>query len=52
MLVPDIVVVFGLDVAFGGVFHCTVGLLQKYGKTKLLLKLNCIICWWYVCDNI
>jgi len=38
MLVPDVVVVFGLDVAFGGVFRCTVGLQQKYGKTKSLLK--------------
>lgn len=26
------VVIFGEDVAFGGVFRCTVGLRDKYGK--------------------
>lgn len=26
------VAVFGEDVAFGGVFRCTVGLKDKYGK--------------------
>jgi len=26
-----VLVVFGEDVAFGGVFRCTVGLRQKYG---------------------
>lgn len=25
--------IFGEDVAFGGVFRCTVGLREKYGKT-------------------
>ena len=25
-------VIFGEDVAFGGVFRCTVGLQEKYGK--------------------
>jgi len=30
--VADVAVVFGEDVAFGGVFRCTVGLRQKYGK--------------------
>ena len=29
--VCDVAVVFGEDVAFGGVFRCTVGLRQKYG---------------------
>jgi len=29
--VSDVAVVFGEDVAFGGVFRCTVGLRQKYG---------------------
>jgi len=32
MLVLELAVVFGEDVAFGGVFRCTVGLRQKYGK--------------------
>lgn len=27
-----ILVIFGEDVAFGGVFRCTVGLKDKYGK--------------------
>ena len=27
-----VVVIFGEDVAFGGVFRCTVGLRDKYGK--------------------
>jgi len=36
----DVAVVFGEDVAFGGVFRCTVGLRQKYGKIKLFIKLN------------
>ena len=27
-----VVVIFGEDVAFGGVFRCTVGLKDKYGK--------------------
>ena len=28
--------VFGEDVAFGGVFRCTVGLLDKYGKSRAI----------------
>ncbi len=28
-------VVFGEDVAFGGVFRCTVGLQDKYGKDRV-----------------
>jgi hypothetical protein len=28
----SIPVIFGEDVAFGGVFRCTVGLRDKYGK--------------------
>ena len=28
-------VVFGEDVAFGGVFRCTVGLQEKYGKDRV-----------------
>eukprot|EP00158_Paraphelidium_tribonemae_P001503 Partr_v1_DN24484_c0_g1_i1_m66422 putative branched chain keto acid dehydrogenase E1, beta polypeptide len=31
----DRAVVFGEDVAFGGVFRCTVGLLQKYGRDRV-----------------
>ena len=27
-------IVFGEDVAFGGVFRCTVGLQEKYGKDR------------------
>lgn len=30
-------VIFGEDVAFGGVFRCTVGLRDKYGKIFLFL---------------
>jgi len=33
--VCDIAVVFGEDVAFGGVFRCTVGLTQKYGINNM-----------------
>lgn len=29
------IVVFGEDVAFGGVFRCTVGLKDKYGKDRV-----------------
>ena len=32
VVVGGVVVVFGEDVAFGGVFRCTAGLRQKYGK--------------------
>ena len=28
-------VIFGEDVAFGGVFRCTVDLLQKFGKDRV-----------------
>lgn len=28
-------VIFGEDVAFGGVFRCTVGLEEKYGKQRI-----------------
>lgn len=27
--------VFGEDVAFGGVFRCTVGLMEKYGQDRV-----------------
>jgi 2-oxoisovalerate dehydrogenase E1 component beta subunit len=30
-------VIFGEDVAFGGVFRCTVGLRDKYGKNLIYL---------------
>ena len=33
--------VFGEDVAFGGVFRCTVGLRDKYGK-KIAASSKCI----------
>ena len=28
-------IVFGEDVAFGGVFRCTAGLLEKFGKERV-----------------
>ena len=28
--------IFGEDVAFGGVFRCTVGLKDKYGKLEIM----------------
>ena len=31
-----IAVIFGEDVAFGGVFRCTVGLREKYGQLCIL----------------
>ena len=31
----DKAVIFGEDVAFGGVFRCTMGLAEKYGNVKL-----------------
>ena len=31
----DFLVVFGEDVAFGGVFRCTVGLQEKHGKSRV-----------------
>lgn len=31
----SLLVVFGEDVAFGGVFRCTVGLKDKYGKDRV-----------------
>ena len=34
-MVVSFVVVFGEDVAFGGVFRCTVGLKDKYGEILL-----------------
>ncbi|TNN60610.1 2-oxoisovalerate dehydrogenase subunit beta, mitochondrial [Liparis tanakae] len=33
--VPTQYVIFGEDVAFGGVFRCTVGLRDKYGKDRV-----------------
>jgi pyruvate/2-oxoglutarate/acetoin dehydrogenase E1 component len=33
--VIDFIVVFGEDVAFGGVFRCTVGLQEKHGKSRV-----------------
>lgn len=33
-------VIFGEDVAFGGVFRCTVGLRDKYGKLISLYMNN------------
>lgn len=32
-LINHLSVIFGEDVAFGGVFRCTVGLADKYGKS-------------------
>ena len=38
----DDVVVMGEDVGyFGGVFRCTAGLQDKYGKTRVLPYLSC-----------
>lgn len=31
----DILVVFGEDVGFGGVFRCTSGLRERYGKDRV-----------------
>ncbi len=33
-------VIFGEDVAFGGVFRCTVGLADKYGEYALCIRLK------------
>ena len=33
-------VIFGEDVAFGGVFRCTVGLQEKYGKERYVRRLG------------
>jgi 2-oxoisovalerate dehydrogenase E1 component beta subunit len=30
-----LIVVFGEDVAFGGVFRCTLGLKEKFGKERV-----------------
>ncbi len=35
-------VIFGEDVAFGGVFRCTVGLKDKYGE-QYLRRVGCIV---------
>ena len=35
-------VIFGEDVAFGGVFRCTVGLKDKYGMVDLRMS-NCFV---------
>ena len=35
-------VIFGEDVAFGGVFRCTVGLKDKYGMADLRMS-NCFV---------
>ena len=35
--------IFGEDVAFGGVFRCTVGLREKYGKGRLTYRLCCLL---------
>ena len=32
-------VIFGEDIAFGGVFRCTVGLQDKYGKCTSFVRL-------------
>eukprot|EP00879_Flechtneria_rotunda_P009628 GHRR01010075.1.p1 GENE.GHRR01010075.1~~GHRR01010075.1.p1 ORF type:complete len:120 (+),score=30.50 GHRR01010075.1:246-605(+) len=31
----DKALVFGEDIAFGGVFRCTVGLLERYGRSRV-----------------
>ena len=36
MATDDSAIVFGEDVAFGGVFRCTQGLLEKYGPDRVL----------------
>ena len=36
--------IFGEDVAFGGVFRCTVGLRDKYGKCYLKFERNKFMC--------
>lgn len=36
-------VIFGEDVAFGGVFRCTVGLRDKYGKIIIIISSSIII---------
>ena len=36
-------VIFGEDVAFGGVFRCTVGLKDKYGKFLFLFRARQIL---------
>ncbi len=35
-------VIFGEDVAFGGVFRCTVGLADKYGMVLLSFAICCL----------
>ena len=39
----DVAVVFGEDVAFGGVFRCTVGLRQKYGNVSFIIASLCSV---------
>lgn len=36
MIILPFSVIFGEDVAFGGVFRCTVGLKDKYGKLDII----------------
>ena len=56
MIILIISVIFGEDVAFGGVFRCTVGLKDKYGKCMMfalcLLKLCSIQSLTYPCQTI
>jgi hypothetical protein len=33
---------FGEDVAFGGVFRCTVGLLERFGRSRVRRTAHCI----------
>jgi 2-oxoisovalerate dehydrogenase E1 component beta subunit len=35
----DTAVVFGEDVAFGGVFRCTMGLAEEFGRVVIAFKL-------------
>jgi 2-oxoisovalerate dehydrogenase E1 component beta subunit len=56
-------VVFGEDVAFGGVFRCTMGLAEKFGKERVfntpLVEQGCVslicryswICYWTGCSR-
>ena len=40
LLFSTLPVLFGEDVAFGGVFRCSVGLKEKYGKLYILIPAN------------
>ena len=42
----DFAVIFGEDVAFGGVFRCTVGLAEKYGMYQLQFLKRLLTLFW------